>query len=403
MSQQTPEFVAYVQDEADRAVANAVAEKTWPSSAIHPGGVAEALAALHKGAAPQAMLVDFSRSLDVENDARLLRELAPATTLIGLGSVNDVVLFRKLLAAGVADYLVKPLQAEILQQAVVSAAHSSAGEEKKSGSADLIVLIGARGGVGASTLAVNAAWTLAEDMKHSVAVVDLDVHYGTAALALDLEPSPGLREALKNPSRIDSLFVTSALVKATERLYVMGSEEPIDEEIIPDPQAISLMLSEMRGRFQYLIVDLPRHLLQLYDTIVPEASKIVIVSDLSLSGIRDTVRLIAKIRQIAAKADIKIVANRCHSSPTGISAKDFERGVGHKIDVQVPEDAKIAIASNAGKTLAGISKGLTASPSKALSPIKDVSFLIAGKSPAKKSKPLFPVSLPISLPSLKKK
>lgn len=404
MSQQTPDFIAFVQDEADRAVLSNVAEETWPNAGIYAGGAAEAISALNKGAMPQAMLIDFSKSQDIESDAKLIRELAPMTALLGLGTVNDVVLFRKLLAAGFADYLVRPLNAETLQQAVVSAAHSSAGEEKKTGQADLVVIIGARGGVGASTIAVNTAWILSEDMKHNVALVDLDVHYGTAALALDIEPSPGLREALKNPSRIDSLFVTSALVRATDRLYVLGSEEPIDDEIVPDPMAISLMLAEMRGRFQYLIVDLPRSLLRLYDTILPDATKIIVVSDISLPGIRDTVRLLAKIRQVNRKADIKIVANRSLNSQIGITSKDFERGTDSKIDIIIPDDPKVAIASNAGKTLGGMGGGMMSSPSKALNAMKDLSYIIVGKAAAqKKNKPILPISLPVSLPKRKKK
>jgi len=384
--QQAPEFVAFIEDESDRKVAAEVVDKNWPSAAINAGGVAEAMAMIARGNSPQALLVDFSKSKDPESDARTIRETAPSTILIGIGALNDVALFRRLLSAGVADYLIKPLQNDSLQQAIISAAHFSAGQEKKAGVADLIVIIGARGGVGASTIAVNCAWTLAEESKNSVALVDLDMHFGSSALALDIEPSPGLREALKNPSRIDSLFVTSALVKATDRLYVLGSEEPIDEEIMPDPTAISLLLSEMRGRFQYVIVDLPHNLLRLYDVIFPETSRVFIVSDLSLAGIRDTVRLMNRIRTINAKQDIRIIANRVPAATVGITNKDFERGTGGKIDFIIPDDAKIAIANNAGKPISGLGGGIAASPGKSLQILRDICQLIAGRQTAAKKK-----------------
>lgn len=386
MVQQAPEFVAFIEDESDRKVAAEVVDKNWPSAAINAGGVAEAMAMIARGNSPQALLVDFSKSKDPESDARTIRETAPSTILIGIGALNDVALFRRLLSAGVADYLIKPLQNDSLQQAIISAAHFSAGQEKKAGVADLIVIIGARGGVGASTIAVNCAWTLAEESKNSVALVDLDMHFGSSALALDIEPSPGLREALKNPSRIDSLFVTSALVKATDRLYVLGSEEPIDEEIMPDPTAISLLLSEMRGRFQYVIVDLPHNLLRLYDVIFPETSRVFIVSDLSLAGIRDTVRLMNRIRTINAKQDIRIIANRVPAATVGITNKDFERGTGGKIDFIIPDDAKIAIANNAGKPISGLGGGIAASPGKSLQILRDICQLIAGRQTAAKKK-----------------
>jgi pilus assembly protein CpaE len=380
----TPEFIAFVHDPGDGAVIQKVVDKNWPSALVTAGGIAEATAHLRKNQHPQALLVDFSQSQDPEGDARALRELAPTTTLIGAGAINDVSLFRRLLAAGIADYLIKPLTEEMVQQAIISAAHFSAGEEKKTGMAELVVMIGSRGGVGASAIAVNTAWILAEEHKFSTALVDLDVHYGSSALALDIEPSPGLREALKNPSRIDSLFVTSALVKATDRLYVMGSEESLDEEIHPDPAAISLMLGEMRGRFQYVVVDLPKSALKLQEAILGEANKIILVSDLSLAGIRDCVRLLNKIRNTAKGVELKLVLNRVPEKTLGIAPKDFERGTDHAIDLQIAEDGKIAIASNAGKTLSAMSGGLAASPSKALLGLRALCQMIIGKAQPQK-------------------
>ncbi len=361
------------------AIVTAVVEKNWPSALIHKGGPAEAIDFLRSGAIPQALLLDFSKSKNAEEDAKIIKDLAPAMTLIGLGAVNDVVLFRKLLAAGCSDYLIKPLAHDTFEQAIISAAHFSVAEEKKSGEGDLIVIVGSRGGVGASTIAVNLAWILAEENRFSVSLADLDIHFGTAALALDIEPSPGLREALKNPSRIDSLFVTSALVKATERLYVMGSEEPLDEEILPDPEAMGLLLSELRRRFRFVLVDLPRNMIRLQDTILASATKIVVVSDISLAGIRDTVRLLTKIKQVATKPSIKIVANKFNNITAGLAVKDFERGTDTKIDIVVPEDVKIAVAANAGKPVASVSGGLS-SASKALIEYRNLAALITGKS-----------------------
>ena len=381
----SPEFIAFVHDAADQSVIQSVVEKNWPSAAIHAGGAAEALAHLQTGGeAPQAMLVDLSRSKDAEADAKLLRELAPGATLIGIGAVNDVALFRKLLAVGIADYLIKPLQAESLQQAIVTAVHFNVGDDKKPGQAELVVIIGTRGGVGASMIAVNTAWLLAEENKFSTALVDLDVHYGSSALALDLEPSPGLREALKNPSRIDSLFVTSALVKATERLYVLGSEESLEDEIHPDPAAISLLLAELRSRFQYLIVDLPRGAIGLQDAILADANKIILVSDLSLAGIRDAVRLTGKLRGVAKGVEIKLILNRVADKNVGISVKDFERGCDHKVDLEIPDDNKVAVASNAGKTLGAIQGGVSNAPGKALLALRGLVQMIIGKQTAKK-------------------
>ena len=91
------------------------------------------------------------------------------------------------------------------------------------------VHVGVRGGVGASSLSTATAWLLAQDHRKQVALVDLDLHFGTIALSLDLEPGNGLRSALENADRIDSLFVASALINVTENLFVLGGEEPLDQ------------------------------------------------------------------------------------------------------------------------------------------------------------------------------
>ena len=140
------------------------------------------------------------------------------TQVIALGDINDVELYRSLIGHGVHDYLVKPVSAETVAAALTRAERGPNGEPApKIGR--LIAVIGARGGVGATTVATNLAWTLAHDHDMRVALVDLDLFFGTCGLALDLELGRGFREALENPARVDSLFI--------ERAMVQGGREPV--------------------------------------------------------------------------------------------------------------------------------------------------------------------------------
>src|SRR3546814_12869987 len=93
-------------------------------------------------------------------------------------------------------------------------------------------MVGARGGFGASTIAPTLAWLLSERGKRATALLDLDVHFGTGALALDLEPGRGLTDAIENPSRIDGLFIERAMVKAREKLAVLSAEAPMSSPVI---------------------------------------------------------------------------------------------------------------------------------------------------------------------------
>ncbi|KAL8808427.1 MAG: hypothetical protein Q9200_004283, partial [Gallowayella weberi] len=110
-----------------------------------------------------------------------------------------------------------------------------------------VAVIGTRGGVGASTMATSLAWLMSDKQGRSTALLDLDVHFGTGALALDLEPGRGLTDAIENPSRIDGLFIERAMVKASEKLAVLSAEAPINSPLLTDGAAFYQLQEEMRG------------------------------------------------------------------------------------------------------------------------------------------------------------
>src|SRR3546814_19913906 len=112
------------------------------------------------------------------------------------------------------------------------------------------VVIGVRGGVGGSTGASSLAWLLAEKEHRSTGRLDLDVHFGTGAMAFDLEPGRGLTDALENPSRIDGLFIERAMVRATERLAVLSAEAPMHQPLMADGSALFQLQEEMRNAFE---------------------------------------------------------------------------------------------------------------------------------------------------------
>jgi len=163
-----------------------------------------ALRRIRSGYAPRVLLLDLAES------AAPIAEISSARTvggadlkLVALGIVNDVTLFRDLLAAGANDYLVKPATRETLSAALEERS-ASAATGTSGGLGQVIVFVGSRGGVGTTTAAVSCAWLLAEERSERVALVDLDLHFGTIALKLDSDPGSGLCEALEQPSRIES-------------------------------------------------------------------------------------------------------------------------------------------------------------------------------------------------------
>src|SRR5205809_6693557 len=96
----------------------------------------------------------------------------------------------------------------------------------------MAAVIGVRGGVGASTIATSLAWLLGEKARRTTALLDLDVHFGTGALALDLEPGRGLTDAVESASRVDGLFLERGMVRAHERPAGLPAEAPLNQPMV---------------------------------------------------------------------------------------------------------------------------------------------------------------------------
>ena len=258
-------FAAFVCDDpTSKTVAKVAMENGWPKDSVHKGGIKNAVLTLDGGSSPQYLIVDISESLDPHKDMGSLAEVCkPGTIVIALGAINDVKLYRDLLTAGIQDYIVKTLVIDVLRDAIkiaVSYNEDDKDTETPNGSHKTLGIIGVRGGVGASTIACNSAWLMANDLSRKVALLDLDLQFGTDALAFDLEPGRGLTDALENPGRVDGLFIERAAVKYENSLSILSAEAPLSEKTQMDPQAIRHLVGELGSKFENIVIDLPRNM-----------------------------------------------------------------------------------------------------------------------------------------------
>lgn len=342
------QFVATVCDDAIREVINTVAaELGYPSVQFVDGGAEALLSSIRNSAnIPALMVVDISDTTDpLATMEAIVERTVGKTRMVAVGMVNDVGLYRRLLEMGVADYLVKPVYGPTLANALQSAARATEREQPQAKSGRSVALIGARGGVGATTLAVSAAWTMAQEKRMNVVLLDLDLHFGSMALSLDLEPGRGFREILANPERIDNVLLRSAMSNVSDRLRVLASEEPLDDAIDADPDGLEALIANLSGNSDCVIVDLPRSLDALSRHVLARADVVGIVTEQSLPAMRDTQRLLALFKVIRAGAKTLVIANRVGGVSGEIGRVDFERGIGAKIDFSVPFDAKTANAA----------------------------------------------------------
>ncbi len=337
-------FAAYVCDDASLDVLRPVViELGWLPEKCNKGGLRNAVQSLSVSASPNILMVDLSESGDPLNDINALAEVCePGTVVIAIGQVNDVRLYRDLVASGIHDYLLKPLSANVLRdslnaaQAVFSAPKSNDPDAAKHHVASAVV--GTRGGVGASTLATSLAWHFATRMNKPTALLDLDIHFGTGALALDLEPGRGLADAIDNPSRIDGLFIERAMIRAHDNLAILSAEAPINSPLMTDGAAFLQLQEEFRQAFELTVVDLPRNMLINFPHLFNEVNVVVVATELTLASARDTIRLLSWLRTNAPHATPVIVANKYQPNALEISKADFEASIERKIDFMIPFD-----------------------------------------------------------------
>src|SRR5690606_26724739 len=178
------------------------------------------------------------------------------------------------------------------------------------------------GGVGASTLATSLAWLFSTDHQMPTALLDLDVHFGTGALALDLEPGRGLTDAIDNPSRIDGLFIERAMIRANDNLSILSAEAPINSPLMTDGAAFVQLEEEFRQVFEMTVVDLPRNMLINFPHLLADINVVVVATEMTLASARDAIRILSWLKTNAPHAQALVVANKVQTGVAEISRAD---------------------------------------------------------------------------------
>lgn len=355
------ELMGFVLDEASYRTARSVAEaRGLPSAVIQQGGLDLLADMLENYAPPRIVLLDLDAEKDVQGAAqRAIGLCGPDCRIIFIGKHNDVSLYRQFIQMGAADYLVKPLGEETLLNAIIAAAKPKAAEisiEKELRGCRIVPVIGTRGGVGVTTLVVNLAWILAHQLNLHACVLDLDMQFGTSALALDREPGRGMRAALENPERLDGLLIASSMVQVNDKLSILCAEENLDQPFSFEGEATLGLMKPVRTDFDYMLVDLPRHLLSTQKRLMNDADNIILVADLTLPSLRDARRIKAFLKNLRPDILPLLVVNHVGESPYAtLDQATFEKNMEAKIDILLPEDIKTAKqAANLGKAFAAV-------------------------------------------------
>jgi pilus assembly protein CpaE len=347
-SRAPPQAVAFVLDrDSEGVVRRSFVDFGMIDGEVAQGNIDTATKELAERGWPRLLLVDVSGVDDPLMRINRLAEMCdPRTEVVVVGERNDIVLYRDLKAAGVAEYFFKPLSSALLNR-VLEGLLAGAATTPAARSGKLVIVLGVRGGVGATTIAANAAWYIAEKRERRVLLVDLDLQAGDAALQLDVQPSHAMREALDHPDRIDDLFLERGIANVTPRLGLLAALEPLAERLIPDEEAVLQLIGRLLSRYRYVFVDLPDEVALLLPRILHLPGTLLLVSNGSLSSARDVVRWREKIGANTSERSLLHVLNKsgCEGA---LPASEFMRIVGQAPDIAIPFGREVEASSKLG-------------------------------------------------------
>ncbi|MEI8295375.1 MAG: AAA family ATPase [Alphaproteobacteria bacterium] len=349
------DVVCFIQDDAlGNVLEPALAKVETYQHKLFKGGLKEATSYIKSAKNPRVIFIDCSGHEFVVSAAEKLMEFCPPETrIIILGERHDIGIFRDLLKVGIHDYVAKPLNADLFLQSIdvaLNAKNANDANFKKTGK--ILVFLGSVGGVGATTLAVNCAYSLANDLGKRVTLIDNDMFFGTVATMLDLKASHALFDVIDNPDRLDDLFLESSMTNYGERLRVLGADVSLSESLnIDSPNAVKNVLSLLdvvAEKYHYVVVDLSRHHPELWQAVSNKADKVFLVGDLTVASLRNTLKIHSTLSQTKGQSPIPtLVINRTRNEES-TSLKQFTKLLGHHIDVVIPFSHRAVEAADLG-------------------------------------------------------
>lgn len=295
---------------------------------VQMGGVAAAVA--FYGEAPTPNMIVIESVLDAQSigaDLGRLAEVCDAgTKVVVIGHVNDVLLYRELLRSGVSEYLVAPLG----PLSVINCIGGLYQEPDSEPLGRVIAFIGAKGGVGSSTIAHNTAWSIAEGYMSDVVIADLDLPFGTAALDFNQDPPQGLAEAVLSPDRLDEVLLDRLLAKCSNHVSLFAAPSTLDQVYDIDEKAYEPVLDVVRKNVPYTVLDVPHVWTGWAKFVLMSADEIVITAVPDLANLRNAKNLVDLLRQGRPNDRLPHIIINQISMPKRpeIGIKEFSEAVG---------------------------------------------------------------------------
>jgi pilus assembly protein CpaE len=319
---------------------------------VHMGGIAAAIAHYVDSPTPNLIIVDSSlrgQQLVSELDA-LAESCDPGTKVVVIGRHNDVLLYRELLKRGVSEYLVTPIEPLQLMESISNLYNNPDTDPV----GHVFAFIGAKGGVGSSTICHNVAWTLSEVLKSNVTIADLDLAFGTTGLDFNQDPVQGIAEALAAPERLDDQLLDRLLTKCSEHLSIFAAPVVLDRDYEISPDSCDMVIDVVRQNVPYVAIDLPHSWSPWSKRVLMQADEVLITAVPDLANLRNA-KNIVDLLKTSRKNDRKphLVLNMTGvPKRQEISLKEFEQALDIKAITVIEYDSEsFSQAANNGQMI----------------------------------------------------
>ena len=323
---------------------------------IQMGGLIAAIEAYQNSPTPNVILLESeSRSDDILAGLDQLASVCDAATrLIIIGRTNDIALYRELVRRGVSDYLIAPVGALQVVRSICGL--FSAPDAKPVGR--IIAVVGAKGGVGASTIAHNIAFSVARDLALDSVVTDLDLAFGTAGLDFNQDPPQGIAEAVFSPDRIDNAFVDRLLSKCTDHLSLLAAPATLDHVYDFGADAFEAIFDSLRATVPCVVLDVPHQWTGWTKQTLVGADDILIVAAPDLANLRNTKNLhdFLKVSRPNDHRPLYCLNQVGVPKRPEIKAADFAKALDDEPVAVIPFELQLfGAAANNGQMIAEIS------------------------------------------------
>jgi pilus assembly protein CpaE len=346
---------------------------------FHQGGIAAAIPYFAENPTPQVLIVEEDTSDDVllQNLQGLAEVVEPGVKVVVIGRLNDIDLYRTLITQGVSEYLVAPPTAPQLAETILGLFKDPAEVPR----GRTIAFFGARGGVGSSSLAQNVAWCLADALKDSVVLIDLDFSFGTSDLDFNIETKQSTADVLGQWERLDAVLLERFLVAHGDNLRILSNSGNLTLAAPPSADALDKLIDLAGGMAAYVVLDVPHQWTEWTQGLLESADDLVIVARPDLLNLRDCKNLFTVLAARRQASPTRVVLNMMDSAKkTQLSAKDFHDTLNTLPVATIPfEPVLFGEAANNGQMI-----GEKAKNHRVTQALRDLALRLSGTEVAKR-------------------